>query len=469
VELTKTAERLKTDIENIKDVLSCDVVGGVERQFNVEVDPAKLERYHLTLDAIVGLIASENLEIPGGTVEIGGKKFGTQVKSNVEDIYDLKNLSIAGLDDGVIKLGDIADVVDGRKDPDSYARLNMEPAVTLAIKKRQGSNTISITDNVLEYLEEAQTWLPAGTEMAVTGDQAKWIRDALSQLSRSGLQGLILVIITLLVFLGMRNSFIAAIVLPLTIAITFTILWLTDVSLNSLTLFSMVLVIGMIVDNAIVVVENIFRHHGIWKKRYIAALAMNLPTDWDSLAENADKLDQATDEQLLSVDKSLVPGVKIRSFAAAFGTKEVTLPILTSTLTTVSAFMPMLMMGGTMGDFMKYIPITVSMALSASFLVAIVVNPTISSRIMRSPFTLSSMQKKNLGVHLTRKLQHFYEPLIRFALKHRWLFLISIIPYMVVSIGLLATGVVEVELFPPDDIGQDRIYLEVWKNHYLLF
>ncbi|MFQ6610154.1 MAG: efflux RND transporter permease subunit [Fidelibacterota bacterium] len=479
VELTHTAKQLKSDIENIPDVLSCDVVGGIERQFDVNVDPASLEKYRITLNAIVGLIASENLEIPGGTIELGGKKFVTQIKGNVKDSYDLGNLSIAGLDGRTLKLRDIAEILDSHKDPESYARLELEPAVTLAIKKRAGSNTIAITEDVLEYLEGIKGTMPPGTEYAVTGDQAKWIKDSLNQLGRSGFQGLILVVLTLFVFLGFRNSLIAAIVLPLTILITFTLLWLFDISLNSLTLFSMVLVVGMIVDNAIVVVENIYRHHGIWKKRYIGAMALGLPTDWQSIKENRSRLDTVSDEQLLTIEKHRIPGLNIRAYAAAFGTNEVALPILTSTLTTVSAFMPMLIMPGTMGDFLKYIPITVSMALTASFLVGIVVNPTISSRVMRSPITLASIQKKNFGVRLTRKLQQFYEPILRFGLKHRMLLLLSIIPYVLGSIALIGTGAVKVELFPADDIGQlwinvntpvgsplsetDRISLEVEK------
>ena len=460
VELTKTAKTLQSDIENIHDVLSCEVVGGLERQFNVNLDPAQLEKYRLTLNAIVGLIASENLDIPGGTLELGGKKFVTQVRGKIKDIDELKKLSIAGLDGGIIKLADVAEIVDGHKEPNSYSRLNTEPSVTLAIKKRSGSNTIQITEDVLAYLEEAEDWLPLGTKYAVTGNQAKWINDSLDQLGRSGFQGLILVFLTLLVFLGWRNSIIAAIVLPLTILTTFAVLWIADISLNSLTLFSLVLVVGMIVDNAIVVVENIFRHHGMWKKRYIAAMAMEQSTDWESIRNHADELDKVTDEQLLSVQPSNVPGYKIRSFAAAVGTQEVALPILTSTLTTLAAFMPMLIMPGTMGDFLKYIPITVSISLAASYIVGIVVNPTISSKIMRSPISLESIQKKNFGVRLPRTLQKFYEPILRRALKYRKTFLLSIIPYMIGAIVLISAGFVRVEMFPADDIGQVFINIE---------
>ncbi|NOZ08868.1 MAG: efflux RND transporter permease subunit [FCB group bacterium] len=454
VGLTKTAKRLQADIENIKDVLSCDIVGGVERQFNVSVDPATLEKYHLTLNAIVGLIASENLEIPGGTLELAGDKYVTQIKGKISDIDELGDLTISGLDGGVIHLRDVAEIVDGKKDPDSYARMNQEPAVTLAIKKRQGTNTLEITENVLNYLESAKSWLPAGSSFAVTGDQAKWIGKSLDQLSTSGLQGLVLVILMLYLFLGLRNAAIASTVLPLTILIAFSLLWMYDISMNSITLFSLVLVIGMIVDNAIVVVENIYRHHGIWKKRYIAALAMGLPTDWDELKANAQRLDTATDEQLLSVEKSKIPNLRIRSYAAAFGTQEVALPILTSTLTTVAAFMPMLIMPGTMGDFLKYIPITVSLSLMASFLVGLVVNPTISSRIMRSPITLKSRQKRNFGVRLTAKIQNLYEPVLRYALSHRKRFLFALIPYVFGAIALIGAGIVPIELFPPDDVGQ---------------
>ncbi len=459
IKLTKTAETLKSDIENIPDVLSCDVIGGVEREFQVNIDPAKLQKYQLTITAILGLIASENLEIPGGSLNLGGKKYVTQVKGNVEDIYALGDIAIAGLENRVIRLRDIAEIIDGQKDTESYARLNRQPAITLAIKKRQGSNTISITEDVMEYLDSAKSWLPAGTNIAVTGDQAKWIRDQLNQLGKSGLFGLVLVTVTLFIFLGLRNSLIAGIVLPLTIFTAFFLLWLSDTSLNSITLFSLILVIGMIVDNAVVVVENIYRHHGILKKRFLGALALGVSTDWDNLDQHGEKLDNVTDEQLDSVDRTLIPNTGIRQHAAAMGTKEVALPILTSTLTTLAAFMPMLLMGGTMGDFMKFIPITVSMALVSSFFVGIIVNPTVSSRFMRSPMTLHKLQHQNFGTRLTRKIQEFYEPILRFALKHRKIFLASIIPYVTGAILLMALKIVPVNLFPPEDVGQ--IYVNV--------
>ena len=461
LDLTKTAKQMQSDIENIKDVLSCDIVGGVEREFQVEINPAQLQKYNLTLNAVLGLVASENLEIPGGTMELGGTKYITQVKGKVNDIYGLGDLAIGGLDSRTIRLRDIARIIDGEKDAESYARMNGEPAITLAVKKRQGTNTIAITDDVVSYLEGAREWLPGGTEYAITGDQAKWIRDSLSQLGRSGFQGLILVILTLYIFLGFRNSMIAAAVLPLTILIAFSFMWLTDISMNSITLFSLVLVIGMIVDNAIVVVENIFRHHGLWKRRFNAALATNRGTTWDELQKHGEVLDQVPDEQLFSVDRSLIPRASVRQFAAAAGAKEVAMPILTSTLTTIFAFMPMLIMPGTMGDFLKYIPLTVSMALAASFFVAIIVNPTISSKVMRSPITLvAKNKKKNFGARLTIWFQKSYEPILRYALRHRALFLLTVIPYVIGAIMLMATGIVEIELFPPEDIGQIFINVE---------
>ncbi|MEA1985890.1 MAG: efflux RND transporter permease subunit [Candidatus Marinimicrobia bacterium] len=457
VELTKTADKLKTGIEGIPNVLNCDVVGGREREFSVNLDPAKLEKYRLTLDAIIGLIKSENLEMPGGTIELADKNFTTSVSGKINDVYDLRNITVKGLNNSVMRLSDIAEIVDGYKEQTSYSRLDGKPAITLSIQKRQGSNTLEVSEDVMSYMQDAKDWLPAGTKFAVTGDQSKWIKQSLSQVTQSGLQGLVLVVLLLYLFLGFRNSLIAAIVIPLTILISFTMLWLMDVSLNTITLFSIVLVIGMIVDNAIVVVENIYRHLGEFKRRYIGAIALNIPHDWQSIEKHSDELDKVSDDVLEQVDEKDVPHSAIRTHSAVVGVQEVAMPILTSTLTTVAAFIPMLIMPGTMGDFMKYIPITVSIALIASFLVGIIVNPTISSKIMRLP--IIHKKRKNIGRKLTEKIQNFYGPILRKALEHRLKFLSFVPIYVLGAVLLFTTGLVKIELFPPDDIGQ--IYIKV--------
>jgi len=457
VELTNTAEKLKTGIEGIPDVLNCDVVGGREREFHVDLDPAQLEKYHLTLNAIVGLIKSENLEMPGGSITIGDKNYSTSINGKLNDVYDLQNITIKGLNNNVIKLSDVAQIVDGYKKQESYSRLDAKPAITLSVQKKQGANTIEVTENVLKYMEESRGWLPVGTDYAVTGNQSDQIEESLNQVYQSGLQGLVLVILVLYLFLGFRNSLIAGIIIPLTIFLTFTMLWLFDVSLNTITLFSIVLVIGMIVDNAIVVVENIFRHLGEFKRRYIGAIALNIPHDWKSIEKNSDKLDNVSDDILESVKESDVPHLAIRAHASVVGIKEVAMPIFTSTLTTIAAFLPMLIMPGTMGDYMKYIPITVTIALIASFLVGVIVNPTISAKIMRLP--IIHKKKENIGIKLTRKLQNFYEPILRSALNHRLKYLSFIPVYILGAILLITTGLVEIELFPPEDLGQ--IYIDV--------
>ncbi|MCK4546963.1 MAG: efflux RND transporter permease subunit [Candidatus Eisenbacteria sp.] len=459
LELTRTAEDLQDEIEAIPDVLEVRIVGGVERVFDVAVDPARMEAAGLTLFQIVQMIGAANINLPGGDVSINDSNFLVRVDSQIREIGDLRDVVVSAADDQVVLLADIADVTDGTKDAVSYSRMEGVPSVSLAIKKRQGTNTISVTEEIKQRLEESRAWLPEGTKLEIIGEQAKWIKDTLSQMKNSAMFGLVMVILVLFAFLGFRNSLIVAIVIPLAIFITFAFLWAGGVSMNTITLFSIVLVVGMIVDNAIVVVENIYRHMQISKRRWLAAAALGITPDAGTIKARARELDAVPDEKIEGRDESWIPKVALRTLAAADGASEVALPILTATLTTIAAFMPMLIMGGVMGEFMGYIPKTVSMALAASFLVAMMVNPVISAKLMRVRSAISRTGRTR-GDRLLSGLKGFYEPVIRWSLRRRGLVLLCLIPYVLGALALLAFGVVEVEMFPEEDIGQLYINVE---------
>ncbi len=458
VGLTNSAEDLQDEIEALPNVLEARIVGGVERVYDVAVDPARMEAAGLSLLRLVQTIDAANVNLPGGDVPIHDSNFLVRVDSQIKEISQLRDVVGLAEDDRIIRLGDIARVTDTTKDAASFSRMDRKPSVSLAIKKRQGSNTISVTQDIKRTLEESKAWLPEGTEFAIIGEQAKWIEDTLSQMKNSALFGLIMVILVLFAFLGLRNSLIVAIVIPLAIFITFAFLWAAGVSMNTITLFSIVLVIGMIVDNAIVVVENIYRHMQRDKRRYLAAASLGLALEPAVLEARAAELDAVPDETVQKQDESVIPGITLHTNAAASGSREVALPILTATLTTVAAFMPMLIMTGVMGEFMGYIPKTVSLALAASFLVAMLVNPVVSSKLMKVG-TATVSTGRTRGDRILGTLKGYYEPIIRWSLRRRRIVLLALVPYVVGALALMAFGVVQVELFPEDDIGQ--LYINV--------
>jgi len=459
VELTNSAEDLRDEIEAIPDVLEARIVGGVERVFDVAIDPARLEAAGLTLLEVVQTIGAANINLPGGDVSVHDSNFLVRIDSQIEDVDELRRTVVSARGDHVVRLGDIAGVVDGTKDATSYSRMERRPSVSLAIKKRQGTNTISVTESIKRKLEDSKAWLPEGTRFEIIGEQAEWIEDTLGQMKNSALFGLVAVIVLLFAFLGFRNSLIVAIVIPLAIFITFAFLWAGGVSLNTITLFSMVLVIGMIVDNAIVVVENIYRHLQRDKRRYLAAAATGLDLDAATVEAHSRQLDMVPDAAIKDRGETRLPMVAIRTNSAASGAREVAAPILTATLTTIAAFMPMLIMTGVMGEFMGYIPKTVSMALAASFLVAMMVNPVVSAKLMRVGSVVGD-RGRTRGDRLLGRLKNVYEPTIRWSLRRPGLVLLALVPYVLGALALLAFGVVEIELFTEEDIGQLYINVE---------
>ncbi len=334
VALTSAADDLREEIESLPDVLEARIIGGVEREFRVEVDPDRLAAAGVTLDGLMGSIAMSNVEVPGGALGINNTNFLVRVEGKIETAEDLGKVVAGSGPDGLLYVRDVATVVDGYEEIDSYSRVNGRPAVSLAIKKRQGSNTIGVTKNIKATLEEAKAWLPPGFELIITGEQVVYINDTLDQMKGSALNGFFVVMVTLVLFLGLRNATITALVIPLSIFIAFSFLWAFGVSLNTITLFSIVLVIGMIVDNAIVVVENIFRHLQLEKRRYLAALKLDLPLNPEVISREKARLDAVPREELPFEHADRLPLKSIRMHAAAVGAREVTFPILTATMTT---------------------------------------------------------------------------------------------------------------------------------------
>ncbi len=259
VRLRDVAEELQDRIEQIASVLEVTLAGGLEREVKVDVDLAKLKFYNLAFDDVIDAIRDENVTIPGGTIDVGDVKYLVRVPGEFETTAPIAAVVIAIRAGNPIYVRDVAQVDFGFKERDSYARLDRRPVVTLGVSKRSGENIIETSRAVQAVIEDMQPELPPGTVVKITSDQSEDIRDMVSNLENNIISGLILVVGVLLFVLGVRTASFVGIAIPLSMLMSFSIMQLIGFTLNMVVLFSLILALGMLVDNGIVVVENIYR------------------------------------------------------------------------------------------------------------------------------------------------------------------------------------------------------------------
>ncbi len=337
-QLKQVAEDLQDKMESIPSVLEVDLAGGVEREVKVDIDLPKLKYYGLTFTDVVEAIQRENVTVPGGTIDVGNKQFLLRVPGEYKSPEPIRNIVVDAPEDNPIYIRDIAEVTFGFKERESYARLEGDPVITLSVKKRSGENIIETSNAVKAIVDEELPTLPPTTNIEITSDQSEEIDSMVSSLENNIISGLLLVIGVLLFFLGVRNASFVGIAIPLSMFLSFIILSSLDITMNMVVLFSLILALGMLVDNSIVVVENIYRY----------------------LEEGFDRFESARK-----------------------GTGEVAVPIISGTLTTLAAFFPMVFWPGIVGEFMKYLPITLIITLGSSLFVALVINPVFCALFMK--------------------------------------------------------------------------------------
>jgi multidrug efflux pump len=404
VRLKQVAETVEDEIERIPGILDVNLSGGLERELQINVDPDKLRHYRLSLGDVQGAIQSENLNMPGGNLDIGKYSYLLRVPGEIEDPSEIENFVVSSKDGFPIYVRDLADVEYGFKDQSSTARMEGQNCITIAVSKRSGENLIRIADEVRERCGAMLESLPPTTRMSFTSDQSKDIRMMVGELENGIINGLVLVVLVLIFFLGFRTSMFVAIAIPLSMLISFFILELLGYTLNMVVLFSLILALGMLVDNAIVIVENIYR---FMEEGYPA------------------------------------------SEAAAKGVREVAWAVTASTATTICAFYPLIFWPGIMGEFMSYLPITLIITLSSSLFVGLLINPALCATFMRIP-----QRKRKTGEETEKqesKIFALYRRTLNWALNHRLLVMAQSLALFVVIIvlyGMFGNGV---EFFPKID------------------
>ncbi|MFW5785091.1 MAG: efflux RND transporter permease subunit [Chitinispirillaceae bacterium] len=385
--IDRTARDLRDELRRVKGVLDVEIAGNLEKEVSIELDPVKLEHYGLTLDEVSRAVQLANISIPGGILKNDSRNYSIAVNSEIRDPAQFKDVIVHS---GPVKvpLRELGKVSFTYARQQTYSRFNGAPAITLSLTKRSGENIIDVVDDARRMIERLQTEFPAGTQVHYSYDESDYIRQIIADLENNMLTGFVLVMLVTIFFLGFVNSFFVSLAIPFSMLLSFTILEFMGVTLNMVVLFSLILALGMLVDNGIVIVENIFRHGAMGK-----------------------------DKRQAAVD----------------GAKEVAAPIISSTLTTCLAFFPIMFMPDVMGDFMAYVPLTVIVVLGASLLVALTINPVFCSRFMS--INEENRRKMTSGGGFFGALQHRYENTLRKAIHNSWAVLVA--GFSVVIIGVV--------------------------------
>jgi len=333
-ELKNYAEDLKDEFEAIYEVSKVNITGVTEREVKINLDPFKMSALQVSFGDVENAVMAENVSMSGGDIILGKIKRSIRLIGEFTDPKEIESIIVKSEKGNIVYLRDIGSVEYGFAERDSYARLSKLPVVSLQVVKKSGENLLSTIEQVTTILEEAKesNVIPSNLVVTVTQDQSEMVKMQLSNLENSIILGMILVIIVLFLFLGTRNSLFVGIAIPMSMFMSFMIMGMIGYKINMIVLFSLILALGMLVDNAIVVTENIYRY--VWKGYSVIE-------------------------------------------AAKQATGEVAMPIISSTATTLAAFFPLLFWDSMMGEFMSYLPITLIIVLTSSLIVALVIIPVI--------------------------------------------------------------------------------------------
>ena len=333
-ELKDFGEDLKDEFEVISEVSKVNLTGITEKEVKIILDPFLMSNLQVSFTNIENAVKAENISLSGGDMRLGDIRRTIRIIGEFNDPSEIENIIVKSEKGNIVYLRDVGYVDYGFKDRDSYAYLNSQPVVSLQVVKKSGENLLSTISQVMEILDKSRSngQIPKNLVVTITNDQSDMVKMQLSNLENSIIMGIVFVVIILFLFLGTRNSLFVGLAIPMSMFLSFMVMGMMDYRINMIVLFSLILALGMLVDNAIVVTENIYRF----------------------------------------VHK----GYPIKE-AAKQATGEVAMPIISSTATTLAAFFPLLFWKSIMGEFMSYMPLTLIIVLASSLFVALVIIPVI--------------------------------------------------------------------------------------------
>jgi HAE1 family hydrophobic/amphiphilic exporter-1 len=400
---------LRREIESISGVGQVTLVGSRLRQINLWLDPARLRAYSLTAAEVTRAVANQNLLLPGGNLAQGARELTVRMKGRVGSVPEFDGIVVASRAGAQITLAQVGRAEDGVEEAETAGNVDGKSALILAVRRQSGTNTVAVADEVTRRLTAMRSRLPAGYTMEITRDQSDFIKASVKNVQEHLIVGAFLAALVVLLFLrNWRSTLIAAIAIPTSIISTFALMYAMGFTLNMLTLLALTLAVGIVIDDAIVVLENIYRH---------------------------------MEEMGLS------------PFAAAIeGTREIGLAVLATTLSLVTVFLPVAFMGGIVGRFMYSFGLTMAFSILVSLLVAFTVTPMLSSRWLSAEKTAGHSSKDSW---FFRILDGGYERLLRWSMAHRWVIVTASVLAVVSIVPLfLAVGK---DFIPKNDESQFEI------------
>ncbi|MEO6392249.1 MAG: efflux RND transporter permease subunit, partial [Pyrinomonadaceae bacterium] len=442
-------KQIKEKIESISGVGDVQIIGGREREIQVWIDPDKMRAFNVTAAEIAAAVNIQNLEVPGGRVDEGARELTVRTLGRISDPKEFNNIVVATRGNYPVKISDIGYVEDGSEEPRSEARLNGQSAVTVVVSKQSGQNTVAVADAVKEKLADIKKTLPPGYKLEIVGDQSVFIKASLHSIETHLIEGGFLAAVVVFIFLwSFRSTVIAALAIPTSLIATFGLMAAMGFTLNNITMLALTLMVGIVIDDAIVVLENIFR--------FVEEKGMN-------------------------------------PFQAAIeGTKEIGLAVLATTLSLLAVFLPVGFMGGIVGRFMSSFGLTSSFAIAVSLLVSFTLTPMLAARLIKrkepenideatpidDDWTREEVEEGVAGEDLSaeaaapvlartskakdskesrfyRPIDRFYTRLLTWSMSHRWV-VVALCGVVIISIVPLFM-LVGKNFLPVDDQSQFEI------------
>jgi hydrophobic/amphiphilic exporter-1 (mainly G- bacteria), HAE1 family len=417
-ELTRIADKIvKQELQQIPGVGGIDIIGAREREIRIEVDPALLVGYGLAVDDVAQTLRMQSIDMPAGHVTDGSREFTLTTRGEVHSVEEIRELVITGLGGASVRIDDVAEVVDDMEDARSASFLNGQSGMALIVRKKSGSNTIEIADSLREKMEALEPRLnELGVTYAIPNDNSTFIRKSIEDVEMDLLFGAALTVLIMFVFLhDWRATFLSALPIPTSIIGTFAVMDMLGFTLNNITMLALSLSIGILVDDAIVVIENIHRHMQMGKPRMQAARE---------------------------------------------ATNEIGFAVIATTLSIVAVFMPVAYMSGLIGRFFYEFGITVSVAVLFSMLVSFTLTPTLAARMMKpehegkKKFFLARGFDYAFG-----GLENFYAWVVRKAL--RWPWMTVFVALLTLALSVVIVSRVPAEFVPAEDRGEFAVTIEM--------
>ena len=411
-DLTLIADKeIKQKLENARGVGKVTIVGGARREMHVMVDPDKLRSYNLTITNVFNAVKSQNLELPGGDLKAGSKEFTVRTTGRVGNAEQFNQIAIANRDGYVVKVGDIGYAEDSYEEPRTASRLDGTASVTLVVAKQSGENTVATASDVRARLKELRPLLPKDVKTEVIGDQSVFIEASVNAIKEHLIVGSILASLIIFLFLAnWRTTLIASIAIPTSIISTFGLMSAMGFSLNQITMLALTLMVGIVIDDAIIVLENIFR---------------------------------------FMEEKNMSPYQ-----AAIEGTREIGLAVMATTLSLLAVFLPVGFMGGIVGRFMSSFGFTSAFAIAVSLLVSFTLTPMLSSRFIKQP-NPEDHKKSSKDGGFFHFLDATYTRMLLWSMGHRkWVVAVSVLVVMSIVPLFMLVGK---NFLPADDQSQFNV------------